>query len=205
MTEYPSVPLEEGLVRSAVGTGSIPIFKALLARDPAVINMRFEKYGSPLTVACMRQKPVEYLQFLLEAGADPNQDPDAASFPLALVAAFYNDTTAIDLLLQHGARVEHSGALASAAQLGNEPMIRRLLDRGARVGTDADGLTNVSPLHCAVNMGHVGIARILLEHGADANVADASGITAIEVATQKSLKGQDMSEMLEALGSKSAS
>lgn len=201
LTQYPSIPLTEEIVRAAVNTGSIPIFEALLARNPSLVNMRFDRRGTPLVVACMGQQRVEYLRYLLEAGADPNQDPDAAAFPLALVAALYTDPAAIDLLLQHGARLERSGALAAAARLGNQPMIRCLLDRGALLDADAPAMgTAASPLHVAVRAGHAGVAMILPQHGANPNSTDASGATAVEVAKQMRLKGKDMSKMIEVLG-----
>lgn len=201
LAQYPSVPLNEEIVRAAVNIGSISIFEALLARDPSLINMHFDRRGTPLIVACMGQQAVEYLRFLLEAGADPNQDPDAAAFPLALVAALYTDPAAINLLLQHGARLERSGALAAAARRGNEPMIRYLLDCGACLDADAPAIgTDASPLHIAVRAGHAGVARILLQHGADPNATDANGATTIEVAKQMRLKGKDISEMIEVLG-----
>ncbi|KAF2128255.1 ankyrin [Dothidotthia symphoricarpi CBS 119687] len=183
LTQYPTVSPNEEVVRAAVYTGSIPIFKALLARDSSLINMQFDRRGTPLIVACMSKQTVEYLRFLLEAGADPNQDPDAASFPLALVAAFYTDPAAIDLLLEHGARLERSGALSAASRRGNEPMIYYLLERGIRLDTDAPTMgTDALPLHVAVKSGHAGAARILLQHGADPDTTDASGATAFEVA-----------------------
>ncbi|KAH0354150.1 hypothetical protein KCU81_g1543, partial [Aureobasidium melanogenum] len=201
LDQYPSVSLNEEIVRGAVNTGSIPIFKILLARDPSIINMPFEKRGSPFIVACMGRQTVEYLKFLLEAGADPNQDPDAATYPLALVAALYSDIDAFDLLLQNGARLQHSGALAAAARLGNEPMIRRLLDRGARLENDGYSLgARTTPLHVAVESGRLGVVKILLQNGADSTATNASGATAFDVARQMETKGKDMSQMLEILG-----
>ncbi|KAJ4246055.1 hypothetical protein NW762_013800 [Fusarium torreyae] len=200
LSQYPYVPLDEEIVRAAVNTGSVPIFEALLARDPGVINMQFDRRGTPLIVACMGQQRFEYLKFLLEAGADPNQDPDAALFPLALAAGLYNDPTVIDLLLQHGARLERSGALAAAAWRGKVSMLRRLLDRGARLDADArDVGIHESPLHVAVKAGRVGVVKILLQHGADPSSTDANGTTAIEVAHQMTLQGKNMGEMLEVL------
>ncbi|KAM0541482.1 hypothetical protein ACHAPJ_013217 [Fusarium lateritium] len=200
LESYPSVLLEEEIVRAAVNTGSIPVFQALLNQDPQVINMTFDKRGTPLIVACMGQQTPEYLKFLLEAGADPNQDPDAAAFPLALVAGLYNDPTVIDLLLQHGARLERSGALAAAAWRGKESMLRCLLNRGARLDADArDVGIHASPLHVAVRAGRVGVAKILLQHGADPSATDASGTTAIEVVHRMTLQGKDMGEMVEVL------
>ncbi|KAJ6781260.1 hypothetical protein PWT90_10245 [Aphanocladium album] len=201
LAQYPSVPLNEEVVRAAVNTGSMAIFGALLARDPACINMQFDMRGSPLIVACMGQQNLEYLKYLLEAGADPNQDPDAAAYPLALVAALYSEVAAVDLLLQHGARIEYSGALAAAAQRGNQTMLCYLLDRGARPQTDGPATSPKTPvLHVAVKAGHTEVARVLLEHGADLNEKDASGVSAIELVKNMQSKGKDMNEMLIILG-----
>lgn len=68
----------------------------------------------------MAQKPIDFLRFLLETGADPNQDPDTATYPLSIVAAFYTDTSSLDLLLDHGAKIQGSGALGAAAQFGRK-------------------------------------------------------------------------------------
>ncbi|WZH45831.1 ankyrin repeat-containing domain protein [Fusarium acuminatum] len=197
LSQYPSVSLNEQVVRGAVNTGSIPTMGALLARDPSVITMPFDHYGSPLIVACMGRQRYEYLKYLLEAGADPNQYPDAATFPLAIVAALYKDPAVIDLLLSYGARLESSGSLGATARLGNEIMIRHLLSRGAR--SDTDDTSGGSPLHTAVKAGHVGVAKILLQYGADPKVVDSSGDTPIGVAEKMRLEGKDMTEMLEVL------
>lgn len=201
LDQYPDIPLNEEIVRGAVNTGSIPKFKILLTRDSSIINMPFDKRGSPLTVACMGRQSVMYLKFLLEAGADPNQDPDAALFPLALVAALYHDTDTINLLLRHGARLDHSGCLSAAARLGNEPKIRRLLDRGARPENDAMLMRiGSSPLHVAVESGHSGVVELLLQYGADPTVTSGSGATALVVARQMNNRGKDMSQILGILG-----
>lgn len=203
LSQHPSITLNEEIVRAAVNTGSIPLMQTLLAKDPSVINMQFDMRGTPLIVACMGRQNIEFLRFLLEAGADPNQDPDAASYPLALVAGLYKDTAGIDLLLRHGARIEHSGALSAAARLGNELMMRNLLDKGARPETDAPPTgTGASPLHVAVKAGHVGVARTLMQHGADPNATDGSGTSAIEVARQMKQQGKVIPEMVEALEGK---
>jgi ankyrin repeat protein len=197
---YPSISLNEEIVRGAVNTGSIPIFETLLAHDPSIINMQFDRRGTPFIVACMGRQKIEYLKFLLEAGADPNQDPDAAAFPLALVAALYADPAVIDLLLYYGARLERSGSLAAATRRGNETMLLRLLDRGARLEDDVPDIsTDTSPLHIAVKSGHLGVVKILLQCGADTNTTDARGFTAIEVLRQMRANGKDVSEMSEIL------
>ncbi|RFN44927.1 hypothetical protein FIE12Z_10822 [Fusarium flagelliforme] len=191
LTKYASVPLNEEIVRSAVRSGSIPIMKALLVRDPSAINMPFDHYGSPLIVACMGRKNIDYLRYLLEAGADPNQDPDAATFPLAIVAALSKDPAVIDILLQHGAKLEHSGALGASARLGNELMMGRLLERGARSETDAICPSERgSPLHTAVVAGHVGVTRMLMQHGADLKALDGNGMMPFDIAKKMQEKGR---------------
>lgn len=201
---YPSIPLNEEIVRAAVNTGSIPIFETLLAYDPSIINMQFDHRGTPLIVACMGRQSISYFNFLLEAGADPNQDPDAAAFPLALVAALYLDPNVIDLLLSYGAKMEYSGAIAAAARRGNEIMLRRLLDRGARVEDDDTGLASgSSPLHIAVRAGHFGVVKMLLEHGADATARDAGGATVFDLIKRMGDDGKDVSQMSKILGENS--
>ena len=199
LDQYPTVPLDEEVFRSAVNTGSIPVTKALLAHDPAIINMPFDHRGSALIVACMGRQSTEYLRFLLEAGADPNMDPDAAPFPLLLVAYLYTDPAAMDVLLTHGARPQGTGALVTAAGQGKEAMVLRLLECGARPEAEAKGhgVSNTgSPLHVAVSLGYEGVVRLLLQYGADPNAVDQDGLTAMEILKQKELDGKDVSKML---------
>lgn len=197
LAKFPSVPLAEEPVRAAAYSGSIPLFSSLIERDPSIVNMQFDKRGTALITACMSRKPPEFLRFLLEAGADPNQDPDVATYPIGLVAFFYTDLSVVDLLLEYGARIERSGALSAAARSGNESMLRHLLRRGAMFETDdpESGLYEY-PVHIAVKKGHIGVLRILLDLGAAGSIVNAKGVTAIKAAEEMEEKGQDMSEIL---------
>ncbi|RBR25729.1 uncharacterized protein FIESC28_01482 [Fusarium coffeatum] len=130
--------------------------------------------------------------------ARPN--PDAATYPLAITAALYKDPAVIDILLQHGARLERSGALGAAARLGNKLMMGRLLERGARPETDSIRPSeHGSPLHTAVEAGHVGVTRMLLEHGADPKALDGKGMTPVNIARKMQEKGKDMSQIMKLL------
>jgi hypothetical protein len=180
LDRYPDISPSEEVVRGVINSGSIEVVKALLTREPSLVNMHFDRRGTPLIVACMGQQRVEFLQFLLEAGADPNQDPDGATFPLVLVAALYSDPAVIDLLLQHGAHLEDSKALAAAARRGNETMVLRLLERGANPKADRFSVksrSNDTPLDMAVKSGHPEVVKILLQYGADPTVADGGGMS----------------------------
>ena len=133
-------------------------------------------------------------------------DPDAAAYPLALVASLYTDPAAIDVLFKHGARPEGTGALACAAQKGNKDMVRSLLDGGACPEAEAKALcvyNTGSPLHGAVRHGHVGVVELLLRYGADITAVDHTGLTAIEIAKQMEsdgVDGVDVSKILDILG-----
>jgi hypothetical protein len=199
LDRYPDVSPSEEVVRGAINTGSIEVVKALLTRKPSVVNMQFDRRGTPLIVACMGQQRAEFLEFLLEAGADPNQDPDGATFPLVLVAALYSDPAVIDLLLQYGACLEDSEALAAAARRGNETMVLRLLERGASPRADRSSIgasSNDLPLAIAVKFGHVEIVKILLQYGADPTTTDACGATRIKAAEEKKLGRKEVSKAL---------
>jgi hypothetical protein len=208
LEQYPTVPIEEEPLRAAVNIGSIPITKALLARDPTIINLPFDRRGSALIVACMGRQRVEYLRVLLEAGADPNMDPDYAAYPVSLVAALYTDdhAAAIDLLLKHGAITKGTGALTCAAQKGKINMVRSFLESGASPEAEDKiygGMHTGPPaLHGAVRGDHDDVVRLLLKYGADPNATDYSGLTAMEIAKQRESDGKDASKVLEALESR---
>ncbi|KAB8293766.1 hypothetical protein EYC80_009251 [Monilinia laxa] len=134
LSKYPSVLLLEETIRAAIYSSSIDLFSTLLSKDSTIINHQFDRRGTPIALACMSKQPVEFLEFLLKAGADPNQDPDTAPLPLVSVAAFYHDSRAAELLLKHGAKLEDSGALEMAMRRGNEVMVHFLTDYGMKSG-----------------------------------------------------------------------
>ncbi|KAH7002454.1 ankyrin repeat-containing domain protein [Ilyonectria destructans] len=203
LCNHPPHSIQEEAVRAAIYADSTSLFSMLLSRDPSIINMQFDGRGTPLVVACMAQKPLDFLKFLLEAGADPNQDPGRMMItPLAMVAAFYKtNTKVVDLLLKHGAKLEQSGALAAAATRNNEIMIRHLLARGSDHANDSYPLKTDFALHLAAKGGYVGVVKILLEHGVDANAKDGNGKTAAQVAKEAENEGEDRRAVQDLLNS----
>ncbi|KAI1498685.1 ankyrin repeat-containing domain protein [Biscogniauxia marginata] len=169
LSKYPAIPIDEETIRAAIYSGSVELFSALLSRGPSIVKRQFDRRGTPIAVACMSKQPVSFLEFLLKAGADPNQDPDTAPFPMASVAAFYEDTAAAELLLKYNAKLVHSGALAAAAGRGNEVMVRYLIEQGARLETDCTEVgKQETAVEVAARKGHAGVVKILLEHTQEA-------------------------------------
>lgn len=141
------------------------------------------------------------VKWLLDHGASPNMGPCVvfqigrevvSDSGMALqLAACSSSISTLDLLLEHGAKLENSFPLHDAAGTGDEriPMMAHLIE----LGVDVNGLDTArvryrsgTPLHCAVGGRHIGILRLLLENGADPNIEDVHGLTPIEAAKKKS-------------------
>jgi len=137
------------------------------------------------------------VKWLLDHGANPNMGPSVVfqvgreAVPdsgMALqLAACWSTISTLDLLLEHGAQLEHSFPMHDAAGSGDEriSMMAHLIE----LGVDVNGLDSArvrfrhgTPLHCAVGELNFGTVRFLLNNGADPNVEDVYGVTPIEAA-----------------------
>ena len=168
---------EDGLVATARRLIS-------LGADP---NLRFpwqhhEVYRPVLWGAVMTVRSLALAAALLEAGADPN---DGVTLTLAASAG---NTAALDLLLAHGADVNHPWATDGSAPLyailqwsQTSDGVRWLLDHGANPDPvfPANGET---PLHTAAASWDVSVAAALIARGAEIGRARADGRTAYAVA-----------------------
>lgn len=210
LAEYPPRKVAEEPIRAAIYSGSMPLVSAFLRADPSILLMQYERQGSALIAACRSRQRPEFIRFLLEAGADPNQDPDCAYLPpLGWAAGWYQKsypgTEVVDMLLDYGAETAGSGALRWAARGNHEDVVRRLLERGADHDKDLIGHTELRgsqalALHEAASRGHVGVMRILLEHGVDVNCTSGNGKTALDEAGRiEALTGTDLSAAKELL------
>lgn len=73
-------------------------------------------------------------------------------------------------------------ALGLASFFGREEVVLELLARGADARAASQNAMRVTPLHSACAGSHVGIARALLESGADVNARQAGGVAALHAA-----------------------
>ncbi|RSM13890.1 hypothetical protein CDV31_005640 [Fusarium ambrosium] len=204
LAEYPPGKVAEEPIRAAIYSGSMPLISVFLRADPSVLTLQYDRQGSALIAACRSRQRPEFIRFLLEAGADPNQDPDCAYLPpLGWAAGWYQKsypgTEVVDMLLDYGAETARSGALRWAARGNYEDVVRRLLERGANHENDlADHIDlrgkQLLALHEAASRGYTGVMKILLEHGVDVNCKSSNGKTALEEAEQiEELTGADLS------------
>src|SRR5258705_4304225 len=122
------------------------------------------------------------------------RDPGLANFvandgfgPLGL-ASFFGHERAVQLLLEHGARVDtassngmHVMPLHSAAAARSVPIARLLLEHGAPVNArQGGGDSGFTPLMEAAFNGQVDMVEILVDHGADRHLRDEEGRTAAD-------------------------
>jgi uncharacterized protein len=141
------------------------------------------------------------VEALLRKGADVNSRTETGE--TALVTLFENrhipgtrslamwpqeNPALVALLLKYGADTEArvmngETALISAAGRGYMRSVRLLLDKGANPNAVSKGCPGTA-LSNAVLMEHKAVMRLLLERGADVNLRDGGGVTAMDFASR---------------------
>ena len=122
----------------------------------------------------------------------------AAAGALDRVKAIVDEDVDVSADLANAFAQDGFTALGLAAFFGHEDVAAYLLNKGAQVNTASQNRMRVMPLHSAVAGRHIGIARRLLEAGADVNASQADGFVPLHSAAQN---GQiDMIELLLAYG-----
>lgn len=160
----------------------------LLLTSGADVNAQGGEYGSALQAACQLNVP-DLVRLLLGRGANPNVPGGKFGNPLTAAVGeredpaiytyternFTNVVEIVELLLDAGARVNARGnacygtALQAAAVHAPADVVRLLLERGADVNAPKQALYGSAlQAACARRHGDPYVARLLLEHGADA-------------------------------------
>jgi ankyrin repeat protein len=159
---------------------------------------------SGATTALMMATPnLEKMKLLIDHGANVQARAKSNYSALEVAAAYRDGAAAMRLLLDHGAEVKGSprapmllaagvgdfeilkalhdagdtfeGALLAAVRNGKPDAVRALLELGAPV--DKPDRADTTPLERAVLANELGIARMLIQHGADVNHVGPSGMT----------------------------
>jgi len=157
----PVVQDRQGVLKVLVGAG------AEIAADPVVARTMLR--------CAVRAHDLPLALYLLTQGAKAD-GRDAGGRTLLFDAP---DAAMVDLLVQHGARVEmpdSSGdtALANAIVGRRTPVAVELIAKGA-----LHGAAQPSLLHTAARTGQVSVIVALLDHGAPIEARDADGRTAL--------------------------
>lgn len=167
-------------LHKAAQSGMVQVAQSLLKRG-AFIDLQAPTHGhTPLIDAVLHKKP-GMVDYLIRAGATLSIAAHGMMAPsyTALDLARRRDDPAIVKLLEDAEaafRARSLPPLHAAAKAGDEAAVRRLLTQGADPneaapvsGLPDDGHT---PLHIAARDGHSGVAGVLIEFGARADVVD---------------------------------
>lgn len=143
--------------------------------------------ATPLLLAASHA-PVAVVNLLLAAGANPNFVDKAKRCPLTEALGNAENFAA---LLAAGAdlssllQTKGKPGLLAAAEAGNAPAVQALLQANADPNKSYRGK---HPLHAAVAKASPDAVAALLAAGAEHNVADKTGVTALEIARKRRRK-----------------
>jgi ankyrin repeat protein len=168
---------EDNEIRSALKARDLAQVLNLVRRQPELVHAADDDGNTPLhCVAQMRPANLEWLDALLQSGADPNA-PNALGLTPLHVSLFRNhlwtnkhdNWLGAGYLLAHGADYD----ICIAAAAGDIEFVRAHLEEDPVLANFQDTMKK-RPLSNAIEFGHFEIARLLLEHGADPNAPEAS-------------------------------
>jgi ankyrin repeat protein len=185
------------LLVAAMSDRSAPIVRFLIGKGADIQAKDFLK-TSALKAAAFGND-TETVRLLLDAGLDPNAADLPGLTPLMMAAGWNGNLEAVKLLLAKGANVNAVSrpvmglptriapskfgdltALLMSTPFGPPELIKTLLDAGANVnGKDVRGMT---PLMLALANDHQdpAVIRLLLSQGADPQLKDEVGNTAVD-------------------------
>jgi len=173
----------------AAANGNGPMIRRLLDRgaDPRDVG----RTGETMLMVATRSGSADAVRALLERGADPEATEPQLQLTALMLAAEAGATGAVRALLEHGADVQ-ARSRPGEAPGRRMPCVGRTGCGSHGVGIVRGGLPeqgyqppisgDMTPLMFAAREGHVEVARLLLDAGAEVNAADRNGITPLFMA-----------------------
>ena len=194
----------------AAERGNVDLIRGVLSNFMVDINFMTESNTSPLIIAACGAGNIHVVQILLDRGAEPNIANNKGRTPL-LYAASESHKDVVQLLLDRGAEPNMTNqygktALHVAGFMGHKGVVQHLLERGAEPNmADQYGAT---PLHLAAAglpakmwptvpwkeglsrpaYNYEDVVHLLLERGAEPNMADQHGRAPLHYATSEGHK-----------------
>src|SRR5579862_7368026 len=164
-------PGGETALMTAARTGKVDAVTLLLDRG-AKVNAKDDVHGQTALMWAVLENHADVVEVLLARGAEINAHTNVTITPGEYVPARPAAASGNGIIRQRALPTPNGGMtpLLFAVRDGNAPMMRLLLDAGARV--DESSGNHTTPLLIALLNGQVGIADELLSRGADPNAAD---------------------------------
>jgi uncharacterized protein len=149
---------------TAITEGDVAKVRDFLSSDPQLATAKDEKGVSAITKAAYYRKS-EVLSVLLATGVQLDIFEAAITGRTDRVKSLIKD----DPSLANSFSVDGFTPLGLAVFFGNKITVEALLANGAEVNVASRESMKVTPLHSAAAARQAGIARLLIEHGANVN------------------------------------
>ena len=160
--------------------------------------------GEPALVFAVRSGAPKSVAFLLKQPGIQVDAANTADETALMLAANANDLVSANLLIEAGASINRPNwtPLHYAASKGHTAMMRLLIDNDAYI--DAESPNGTTPLMMAAYYASHMAVKLMLEEGADPNLQNQDGQTALDMALSKDkkLSAQYIRVFIEALEAK---
>ncbi len=153
--------------------------EALLAQNPELVTA-VDSSGTSAVLTSIYYGQPSITQLLIRHGAPLNLFEASAAGQIEVVQEILDASPEqVNAWAPDGFQ-----PLGLACFFGHTPLVELLLARGAEVNSPSRNALRVQPLNSAVAAQNLDIARLLLEHGADANARQGEDFTPLHAAAQ---------------------
>jgi len=167
---------------AAIKAGRTNEVATFLDVDPALANAKDEHGLSAVLTAAYYQEP-DIAKLLVQRGAEISVFEACAAGELGRAQEWLaRQPDLINTYAPDGFQ-----PLGLAAFFGHVDIVEFLLDKGALVNSPSHNPMRVMPLHSAIASRRTEIVKLLLEHGADVNPAQADDFTPLHEAAQNGM------------------
>ena len=189
------IPIRVRSFRDAVISDRVEDVRAQLAADPRLARAEFTG-GRGIAQAIHHWRSIPVAELLLDRGADVDALTTvgrAGETPLMMQLRF-GTQEGVRFLLERGAN-PNLGGLKHSPSRSMADALKLLLQHGWDINERVVGRTL---LHHDANHGHGSRMRLLLEHGADPNIEDAAGRTALHLVSARGTGSEAIRALVEA-------